>query len=82
MSQGVNDDPPGHRGKLILVMCALTRRIAVQAPFSDLKSLHMDYLSFFYHWAAFFSLPFFFGVSESFSPRNESALKIPRKELM
>jgi hypothetical protein len=63
MPKGVNDDPPGHRRKLILAMFALTHRIAVQTTSSDLKRLQMDYLLFSYHWATFFSVLKYFSTA-------------------
>jgi hypothetical protein len=58
-----------HRDKVTLATCCLaffgtlTHRIAVQTPFSDLKSCRMEYLLFFYHWATFFRCSFFFSTA-------------------
>jgi hypothetical protein len=71
------------RDKVILATCcpfffgALTHRIAVQTPFSDLKSCRMQYLLFFYHWATSFRcFNFFFDCIENFSPGRDI---LPRK---
>jgi hypothetical protein len=44
-------------------MCAVTHNIAVETPKKDLKSLHMDHLTFLSHRAAFFDFVAFFSVS-------------------
>jgi hypothetical protein len=72
-----------HRDKVILAICCpfsfgtLTHRIALQTPFSDLKSRPLDYLLFSYHWAICFAVfLLFFDCIEIFSLGRDI---LPRK---
>jgi hypothetical protein len=79
-----------HIDKVVLAICCshflgtLAHRIALQAPFSDLKTLQMDSLMFFSHrailfrWFDFFSTGSkIFRLAETFYPESLKKVEIP-----